>query len=110
MLLHRFLLQPEDGMSVDHIDGNGLNNQRSNLRLATHGQNMMNRRKHVNNTSGYTGVCWDKGAEKWRATLSYRGKTLHIGRFQEPADAALARDKLARELHGEFAQLNFPET
>lgn len=65
--LHRFLLGLSKGDSarVDHRDGNGLNNQRCNLRLATHSQNMQNRRVQTNNRSGFKGVTWNKDMKKW---------------------------------------------
>lgn len=106
--MHRMILDAPSAVSVDHIDGNSLNNQRSNLRLATHGENMRNRKRHSNNTSGYTGVYWDASKRKWRAEVRLNGKNKHAGYFSDVEEAAKARDLLARELHGEFARLNFP--
>lgn len=108
--LHRFLMGEPKGLMVDHIDGNGLNNQRSNLRLATNSQNQANARKSVTNKSGYKGVhwvSWGKAGGKWRANVSVGGQRKIVGYFSCPAEAAKARDKAALELHGEFASLNF---
>lgn len=107
-LMHRFILDAPEGTRVDHVDGNGLNNVRSNLRLASHADNMRNRRKAVNNTSGYIGVYWDKHKSKWRARVRVNNKNNHIGYFDDLVLAAKARDTAALDLHGEFAVLNFP--
>lgn len=106
--MHRLLLDPGELM-VDHIDGDGLNNQRSNLRLVTHAQNMLNRRKHSSNTSGYKGVYWEPERGKWRCQVKVGGRVTRVGRFDDLLEAALAYDRVAKELHGEFARLNFPE-
>lgn len=107
--LHRFILRPPDGIAVDHIDGDGLNNRRENLRLATTNGNSQNRRKQTNNTSGYMGVSWHKVRGKWRAEIRVGGRAKHLGYYECPTEAAKARDKAAFELHGEFASLNFPD-
>jgi len=105
--MHRRLMP--DAQSVDHVNGNGLDNRRVNLRAATNSQNMANRRgPQRNNTSGYLGVTWHKRAGKWRAQVQHKGRYYYVGLFNCPTVAALHRDKLARELHGEFAALNFP--
>jgi hypothetical protein len=107
--LHRFILGPPDGIAVDHIDRNGLNNRRENLRIATASENQHNRGKAVNNTSGYIGVSWHKKSGKWQAMIKVNGGAKHLGLFACPVAAAKARDKAAIELHGEFASLNFPD-
>lgn len=91
---------------IDHIDGDPLNNQRSNLRLCSHRQNMRNRRKSRANTSGYMGVSRSFG--KWAADI-WVGKAIHLGRFTQIEEAARVRDEAAKKYHGEFAVLNFPE-
>jgi hypothetical protein len=95
--------------SVDHINGNGLDNRRANLRIVTIQQNALNRKLTIANTSGYRGVMWHKKSKRWRATLFTNGKLHHIGAFKDKIEAAKARDAKAKELHGEFAVLNFPE-
>lgn len=92
---------------VDHIDGNGLNNAKSNLRLCTKAQNGMNRGPQRDNSSGYKGVGWDRSRHKWRAQITVNGKNTFIGRYNTKEKAARAYDKKAKELYGEFAYTNF---
>lgn len=104
VLLHRAILGAPEGVEVDHKDGDGLNNRRSNLRLATHKQNMGNMRKHRNNTSGYTGVSRhprDRG--RWRAVIMVDGKQRYLGVFRDKESAAEAYAEAARRILGEWA-------
>lgn len=105
--LHRFVLGLRYGeaLEVDHRDSNGLNNLKTNLRKASHAENMRNRSIQRNNTSGFKGVCRDR--LKWKAYIKSNGKMLHLGVFLKPEDAANAYDVKARQLYGEFARLNF---
>ena len=109
--LHRFIMGVPDSIKVDHIDGDGLNCQRYNLRHATHQQNSQNRRIGANNTSGYKGVVFVRRAKtrRWQAQIEHNCKTLYLGRFESAVEAARAYDHAARELFGEFARPNFPE-
>lgn len=93
---------------IDHIDGNGLNNQRSNLRQSTHKQNRGNSQRNINNTSGFKGVSWHKRDKVWRAYIRSNDIHIHLGNFDSSVRAACAYDDAAREIHGEFARLNFP--
>jgi hypothetical protein len=93
---------------IDHINNDGLDNRLCNLRVCTNQQNLMNRGKNKNNTSGYKGVSWFKRAEKWTAQIWYDGESIHLGYFVSKEDAARAYDKKAKELYGEFAVLYFP--
>lgn len=107
--LHRFILDAQVGMDVDHIDGDPLNNQRSNLRVCTHSQNGMNQRKRRQETSsGFKGVSWKKDKGKWRADICASGKSVFLGYYQNELSAAIAYDAGAKRLHGEFAKPNFP--
>lgn len=109
ILLHRFLLDAPVGVLVDHRDGNGLNCQRSNLRLCSKSENMRNRKHPKQNTSGYKGVCWDKRRQKWMARIVVDQRGKHIGRYDSLIEAARAYDEAANKFHGEFALLNFPD-
>lgn len=93
-------------MFVDHIDGNRLNNQRHNLRLATKSQNGANRGAPSNNKSGFKGIHFDKFNNKWRAEIWCNNKRKRIGRFERIEDAVIAYNETAKELFGEFAYLN----
>lgn len=100
--MHRFIMNEPQNMEIDHIDGNGLNNQKNNLRLATHQQNMMNNRVRKTNKVGVAGICWDKANSKWRAFIQYKGKSYKLGRFTNIADAIKARKDKEKELFGDF--------
>lgn len=89
---------PDDRL-VDHIDGNPLNNQRGNLRLATDQTNIENRtRLNRNNKSGYRGVCWSGTMGKWRATVMHYRKQIPAGYFDTPEEANLAAIALRTKL------------
>jgi hypothetical protein len=102
--MHRVIFgRVPDGMTVDHINGNSLDNRRENLRLATRFQNGQNRAAPANNTSGYKGVHWLKSAQKWQARIKVEGKRIHLGVFENPEDAFKAYCRAAELHHGEFA-------
>ena len=110
--MHRFIMDPPEGKVVDHIDGNGLNNRRRNLRICTRQQNAWNcrhrRRSHA--SSQFHGVSCDKRRPgRWYAKIKCGHCKLTLGPFDTEIEAARARDRKALELHGEFACLNFPE-
>jgi len=106
--MHRFLMNPPQWMVVDHIDGNGLNNRRSNLRICTQRQNVYNSRPK-GKSSRYKGVCRDKSKNRWVVYVRHNGRNHYVGRFRDEIEAARAYDRKAYELFGEFAWLNFPE-
>ena len=108
ILMHRVIMNTLNGMQVDHIDHDTLNNQTANLRNCTHSENMHNSRKPGNNTSGYKGVSWNRKRKEWCAQIRL-GKVIFLGYFTDPIEAATAYDQAAKELHGEFARLNFAE-
>lgn len=91
------------GHVVDHEDGDGLNNKWLNLREATHNQNHYNQFLNRNNKSGVKGVNWHKGCQRWRASITYEGRKIHIGLFTSLDEAQVAIEKVRKELHGEFA-------
>ena len=110
-LMHRAILSPiPKGLEVDHIDGNSLNNQKSNLRPCTRSQNQWNSRLNSNNTSGVKGVSWYKKRSLWVAHIGVLGKRKTLGYFDEKEAAALAYDNAARSLFGEFAKTNYGMT
>lgn len=94
---------------TDHRDGNGLNNQRSNLREVSHRQNMANRRKGLRGSSRFKGVSWYAPSRKWKAQIRTGGRHFYLGLFADEAAAARAYDRVALEFWGEFARLNFPQ-
>ena len=99
-LMHRGYL-PEE---IDHIDGNGLNNDIENLRAATRSQNCRNKGAQKNNTSGFKGVSWQKRDKKWQAQIKLDGKAHHLGRFDTLEAAHEAYKAAATKLHKEFAR------
>jgi hypothetical protein len=107
--LHRLITNAPKGMVTDHINHNGLDNRKSNLRVCTNAENMRNQQSHKGSTSIYKGVCWDKAAGKWRAQIMFERKDIYIGCFTDEKEAARASDAKAKELHGEYAYLNFPD-
>jgi hypothetical protein len=107
--MHRQILNPPDGLYVDHINHNGLDNRKANLRIVTMVQNSWNARKQFGNfSSQYKGVTWSKTSRKWKAHIGFLGERIYIGCFDDEQSAARAYDAKAKELFGEFAYLNFP--
>lgn len=106
--LHRVIADATRDQIVDHIDGNGLNCIRSNLRVTDFTGNARNRRKGDNCTSRYKGVALHKQSGKWSAQIKVRGEKKHLGLFPIEEDAARAYDAAAIAAFGEFASLNFP--
>ena len=104
--MHRVIMNAPAGVQVDHINGNGLDNRKANLRLCNYAQNQQNRRKRRRATSLFKGVGWHDN--RWRARITVNGKQIEIGRFKSEFLAAEAYDQKAVELFGEFANLNFP--
>ncbi len=106
--MHRFIMGLTDSkIHIDHKDGNRLNNQRANLRFANQAQNAKNQKTRKNNTSGFKGVSWNKRDKKWEAYIKFNYKRIYLGYFKTKEVAALAYDKKAKELFGEFSRLNF---
>jgi len=110
--LHREILglpkYEKGGLEGDHIDGDGLNNQRYNLRPVTRNENAQNSKKSSRNTSGFIGVDWVKKEEKWRARITKDKKSKFLGLFECKFEAALVRDDEAIKLGGKH-KLNFPD-
>ena len=104
--MHRLMMKPPPGLVVDHIDGNGLNNRRENLRICTRRQNRHNTRP-LGKSSRFVGVM--PCGKKWQAHVKRDGVPYYLGLFDTEIDAARARDEKARELFGPYAWLNLPE-
>lgn len=103
--MHGLIMPAPDGQFVDHINGNGLDNRRENLRLVTHQQNSFNQ-KHHGGSSKFKGVSIDRISGSWRAYITVDGKRKHLGRHGTELDAAKAYDMAAKEFFGEYAKLN----
>ena len=104
--LHREIMAPPKDKIVDHINGNGLDNRRENLRIANHAQNTANRIRCKKSKRGFVGVYPDRG--RWKAMINTEKKSINLGRYKTAEEAARVRDKAAYDLYGEFARLNFP--
>lgn len=103
ILMHRLILQPPEGFHCDHIDNDGLNNQRSNLRLVTRCENAQNARRKSRNSTGYKGVSFD--GHRFVAQICANRQPRRLGRFKTAEEAYEAYCRAAAELHGEFARL-----
>ena len=103
--MHRVIAKAEDGVEVDHINGNGLDNRLENIRITSRKWNSKNYRKPVTNTSGEKGVSWSRGKNKWHATISNGNKDIHIGYFENIVDASNAYKKAAKKYHRDFVRM-----
>ena len=108
IMMHRFILGTEAGVKIDHENGNGLDNRRCNLRIATTAQNGMNRRMKEATKTGYKGVVFAKRVGQFQAGITFGGKQIWLGYHATAESAARAYDAKAKELYGDFARLNFP--
>lgn len=104
--MHRVIANTPEGMETDHINNNGLDNRRINLRICTHAQNRMNNKIQSNNKSGFAGVSWYKRDKTWAANIELNGKAYYLGRYNNIEDAINAYKEKAIELFGEFAPLD----
>ncbi len=102
--LHRVITEAEDGFEVDHINGNGLDNRRENLRVCSKAQNQHNARRRSDNKSGFKGVRWYPKYQKWNTSIRLNGKSKNLGYFRCPTAAAVAYAKASAELHGDFGR------
>jgi hypothetical protein len=110
LFMHRLILGLNfgDKRYGDHINHDTLDNRNNNLRIVDSHQSSLNRRSHNNSSSIYKGVGWDKHIQKWRSRIYINNHDIYLGTFHNDADAAKAYDAKAKELFGEFANLNFP--
>lgn len=100
--LHRFIMNPPDGMVIDHINHDRLDNRKENIRICTIRQNNMNKSFMSNNTSGVIGVNWNKRAKKWKSRINVNGNEIHLGYFDTKEDAIQARINAEIEYFGEY--------
>jgi len=107
--MHREIARPPEGMIVDHINRNRMDNCRANLRVCTHQENMYNKAKRAGSCSRFKGVGYRKNRGQWFAEVRFEGKPIWLGFFDDEVEAARAYDRKAVEFFGEFAHLNFPE-
>lgn len=107
MYMHRLILNVPKGKVTDHINGDGLDNRRSNIRICSQKQNVANSKRARRGRSKYKGVYWHKAAKKWCVQLGRRGENRkYLGLFEDEQAAALAYNKAAEELYGSYARLN----
>lgn len=104
--MHRLIMKAQKGDQIDHINHNGLDNRKTNLRIVTTSQNQMNRLKRHGTTSKYKGVSWNKNGHKWEARVVINKKDTYIGLFDSEIEAAQTYDKWAKDSFGEYARLN----
>jgi hypothetical protein len=106
IFMHHLILGDKEGLYIDHINGNGLDNRRCNLRHCSHKQNMANRYGNSNSSSKYKGVSWHKDKEMWCAYIFENNKLNHLGYFINEHEASLEYNKNAERVFREFAKLN----
>lgn len=103
-LMHRCILNTPTSNETDHKDGNGLNNQRKNLRICNHSENQQNKGKNINNTSGFKGISWCQRNKKWLVRLSVNGTRLYLGHFKQKIKAYQAYVEACIKYHGNFSK------
>lgn len=108
VFLHRIIMGvTNSNLQVDHINGNTLDNRKENLRICSHRQNVLNREKHKNNTSGYKGVSINKNTSfPWKASIGVNKKRIYLGQFSTAEEAAKAYNEAALKYFGEYARIN----
>lgn len=106
ILMHNLINKTPYGMETDHIDGYGLNNQKINLRSATHAQNNMNKFIQKNNTSGISGIDWIKRNKKWRVRIKFCQEYINLGRYLDKKNAIKVRNNAIIKYFGEFGKLS----
>jgi hypothetical protein len=106
LYLHRIIMNDPTGKEVDHRNLNTLDNRKENLRVCTHAENLMNRKKHKDNTSGYKGVDFSKDHNKWRALICINYKRKHLRYYNTPEETYNAYCEASKKYHGEFGRVS----
>lgn len=101
--IHFYGEPPQKGMHIDHINGDKTDNRIANLRIATVAQNVQNQKLHIDNTSGYKGVCFHKPTKKWMARIRSNNRYHYLGLFDAAEEAYAAYMEASKQLHGEFS-------
>lgn len=101
IILHRIILGKSNGMIIDHINGNTLDNRKCNLRFCTKTENSRNRKRNLK--SKYKGICFHESTGKWEARIKVNKKSIYLGIYNSPEDAHIAYCKAAKKYHGDFA-------
>jgi hypothetical protein len=107
IMLHRLIMDAQKGVVVDHINGDGLDNRKSNLRICSHRQNILNQKKSKLGSSQFKGVRRYVRFNKWGAQITVHGKQIHLGVFETEDEAARAYDEASLKYFGDFSRLNF---
>lgn len=108
LYMHRVIMNCPKNKQIDHINHNGLDNRKINLRICTQSKNVMNSRKQKNTSSRYKGVNYHFILNKWRSTIQINRKYKHLGYYKDEIISAKIYDYKAKELFGEYSYLNFP--
>lgn len=104
--LHRLIMNTPEGFDTDHINHDKLDNRKENLRIVSRSQNNMNQRPQIGRTSKYKGVHWNKRGGNWKSEIKMNGKSKWSRVFKTEQEAVIAYNKAAKELFGEFANIN----
>jgi hypothetical protein len=108
--MHRCVIKVPAGRVADHINHNGLDNRKVNLRPVTSAQNGRHKKKiNTKSRSMYKGIYYDRHGGVWRARITCNGRVIYLGSFKDEIEAAKTYDQAAKKYHGEFAGLNFPQ-
>lgn len=109
ILMHRLIMKPKQGETVDHLDNDGLNNQRGNLRVCSYSENVQRTGfKRNGSTSIFKGVHFETSRSRWKAMITKDGNQIYLGRFATEVDAAIAYDEAVLKLYGDLGYRNFP--
>lgn len=103
LYMHKEIIGTPVGLVTDHINGNGLDNRRSNLRVCSRRENLLNRGEQTNNSSGISGVSFEKKSQKWESYLHHYGKKISLGRYSEKEEAVKARTEGIKKWYNDFA-------